>query len=492
MEASIIIPCYNASATIVEAVESALAQTVRKCEVVVVDDGSTDDSFAQLRRYADRIVLLRQANRGACAARNLGLARSRGRWIQFLDADDQLHPQKVERQIAHAQQLSGNTSSICLGEEESGEGFLHEQYQRRLAPARDLVDFVLHGVLATPAPLHRRASLVAVRGFDESLPCAQEYDLHLRLMCAGWHFEQLAETLFIVRRQIGSVSSDSLKVIRQMPRILERTHDILASRGALDPARRRSLAIAMVRAGTRLVEGGEGHLGETLIGRARSLDSWAELHAWTAPWRPLVWALGSVRTRRIYTFLLVPVWTETWLVAVDELYRQRGVSRRGAMVVNGTHYIDLAIEWFGYPLAIEYFDDSTGGGEANAVAYTTHGVLGQRCKGCIKISRTADLDSGMVIRSHRASVVLRDSRPNDLIIAVQGRAAQVFKQVNSTAVNDMYLAQLEDFIDMCQHGKAPLVGLDAGIANIQFVEQMYSARKPLAGDWYGECPSRSV
>lgn len=303
MEVSIIIPCYNASATIVEAVNSALAQSMRNCEVVVVDDGSTDDSAAQLGRFTGRIVLLRQPNRGACAARNLGLAHSRGRWIQFLDADDKLHPQKVERQVAHARHLPEDTSSICLGEEQSGEGFLHEQYQRRLKPTRDLVDFVLHGVLPTPAPLHRRAALEAVGGFDESLPCAQEYDLHLRLMCSGWLFAQLPETLFTVRRQIGSISSDGLKVVRQMPGILIRAHDLLVSRNALNPERQRSLAVAMIRAGTRLVEGGESHLGRDLIDRGKSLDSWAELLAWTRPWRPLVWALGSARTRRVYTFL---------------------------------------------------------------------------------------------------------------------------------------------------------------------------------------------
>jgi len=97
---SILIPAYNAERWIGETLESALAQTWPDKEIIVVDDGSTDGTLAQARHFEDRGVrVIAQANQGAAAARNTALRAARGAWLQFLDADDLLHPSKIERQL---------------------------------------------------------------------------------------------------------------------------------------------------------------------------------------------------------------------------------------------------------------------------------------------------------------------------------------------------------------------------------------------------------
>ncbi len=98
---SIIIPVYNPGPLLDATIQSALAQTWPNLEIVVVDDGSTDDSLARARSYADpRLRIIAQANAGSCAARNTGVRHARGDWLQFLDHDDLLSPDKIARQLA--------------------------------------------------------------------------------------------------------------------------------------------------------------------------------------------------------------------------------------------------------------------------------------------------------------------------------------------------------------------------------------------------------
>jgi glycosyltransferase involved in cell wall biosynthesis len=96
---SVVIPTFNCGRFVTEAVESVLAQTVVPAEVIVIDDGSTDDTPTRLARYAWRVRYVRQSNQGVSEARNHGVRLALGDYIAFLDADDVWHPRKLELQL---------------------------------------------------------------------------------------------------------------------------------------------------------------------------------------------------------------------------------------------------------------------------------------------------------------------------------------------------------------------------------------------------------
>jgi glycosyltransferase involved in cell wall biosynthesis len=109
---SILIPAYNASHWIAETIASALAQTWPRTEIIVVDDGSTDDTLAVAQRLAsDRVCVVSQRNQGAATARNTAFARCQGDYIQWLDADDLLSADKIERQM-HALEMGGSERTL--------------------------------------------------------------------------------------------------------------------------------------------------------------------------------------------------------------------------------------------------------------------------------------------------------------------------------------------------------------------------------------------
>lgn len=107
---SIIVPCYNAEKYVAEAIQSALDQTYPNCEILVIDDGSTDGSLEVIKGFGAQIRWETGPNRGGCAARNRGFELSEGEWIQYLDADDLLDFSKIEIQM---KSLTGRTDMIA-------------------------------------------------------------------------------------------------------------------------------------------------------------------------------------------------------------------------------------------------------------------------------------------------------------------------------------------------------------------------------------------
>jgi glycosyltransferase involved in cell wall biosynthesis len=181
---SIIVPCWNAERFVLAAVLSALSQTYPNVEIIVVDDGSTDASLAALERVRDRITLISTPNRGACAARNTGLEHSSGEFIKFLDADDFLLPEAIERQV-HALGL--------LGDGEFTVGLMYELDQETgvILPQEGAGGhaFGLAGLLVgTPVNscmLYRRGMVEAIGGWRE-LPTRQDFDFFVRMVLAGY------------------------------------------------------------------------------------------------------------------------------------------------------------------------------------------------------------------------------------------------------------------------------------------------------------------
>src|SRR3954465_6548006 len=107
---SIVIPCYNSARFLVETVESALSQTYTPAEIILVDDGSTDGSAELIRSYGHRVKAEFGPNCGGGAARNRGTALARGEFIQYLDADDLLIPDAIEKRVAALQQSTADVA----------------------------------------------------------------------------------------------------------------------------------------------------------------------------------------------------------------------------------------------------------------------------------------------------------------------------------------------------------------------------------------------
>jgi len=242
---SVIIPCYNAARYVGEAIESAIAQTYPHKEVIVIDDGSTDNSLEIIRSYGDQIRWETGANRGGCAARNWGLELARGELIQFLDADDVLKPDKLEQQVPVACIHSSEIVYCDFQTEVIG------QVTQPLLCSRikndDSVIFALETIIHTEAPLYARDTLLQIGGWREDLPCAQDYELNLRLALHGAHFHHLPAVLYTARRRSDSVSSDSVRLLNQLEEIYRETYRFLQDRDALTDARAEALAAGFAR-----------------------------------------------------------------------------------------------------------------------------------------------------------------------------------------------------------------------------------------------------
>ena len=178
---SVIIPAYNRAEFLPEAVESVLGQTYRNFELIVVDDGSTDETPAILRHYGEALRVIHQKNRGPSAARNAGIRVARGEWLSFLDSDDYWLPRKLERQVNFLQ--SHPEARICYTEE------IWYRNGRRVNPAKKHRKFsgwiylrMLPLCIVSPSSvmIHREV-LQEVGLFDEELPAAEDYDLWLRI-----------------------------------------------------------------------------------------------------------------------------------------------------------------------------------------------------------------------------------------------------------------------------------------------------------------------
>ena len=179
---SAVIPTFDNAEMVVEAVRSVLDQTWPRMEVVVVDDGSTDDTLVRLKEFADRIRVVRMEHQGPAVARNAGIRASAGEYIGFLDSDDLWMPEKVDKSMA-ALRATRDPGVVYTGvrirETDTGRSYLLPQYTTSGWMARDL--FLECKGVNTSTLVVKRECLDAVGGFDEEFFRAQDWDLMVRL-----------------------------------------------------------------------------------------------------------------------------------------------------------------------------------------------------------------------------------------------------------------------------------------------------------------------
>jgi teichuronic acid biosynthesis glycosyltransferase TuaG len=184
---SVIIPAFNARETILRALRSVAGQTLKPREVVVVDDGSTDATYEAAREFGAHmegvsLIVIKQENKGAGAARNRALQDLSQTIIAFLDADDEWLPEKLERSLYHMEDggytLVGHNGYIV----EDGKESIIDGARRYHEGASPYVSLYRKGYLDTCTVVARRDALLAAGGFDESLQNAQDFDLWLRVL----------------------------------------------------------------------------------------------------------------------------------------------------------------------------------------------------------------------------------------------------------------------------------------------------------------------
>ena len=216
---SALISTYNRAGFVVEAVRSVLAQTVTDRECIVVDDGSTDDTAARLRaEFGDAITVHAKPNGGAASARNAAVALARGRYLAFLDSDDEWVPDHLQAQLAAFEAEPG--LGLVYGEYHSYEGDrCVGVFPRRRAPSGQAFAGLLAASLVQTSTTMVPAEVTRANGpFNEAYRIGDEYDFFLRLS-ARWPIRFLPRQLVRYRVHGGNISRDPLAFNRDMLRI---------------------------------------------------------------------------------------------------------------------------------------------------------------------------------------------------------------------------------------------------------------------------------
>lgn len=271
---SVVIPMYNRASTIGESVASVLRQTYTDFEVIVVDDGSTDESVQVVESIDDpRMRLVRaDRNRGAAGARNLGSVAATGTWVAFQDSDDEWLPRKLERQLA-VLETSGADAVYCgmlrLGGFAPRPGLRWRlDYVPDLSVGRvggDILRTLLnHSLISTQTLVVRRTTLEQLGGFDTDTTPVEDWELAIRLARLG-AIEVVDEPLVLQRFSTDSITYNVSKRLEAHLRIVDKASDLFAQHPSL-------LARAYYTIAGGYRELGDYAKASDFLGRARRAD----------------------------------------------------------------------------------------------------------------------------------------------------------------------------------------------------------------------------
>jgi glycosyltransferase involved in cell wall biosynthesis len=233
---SVIMPAYNVAPYIGDAIASALAQTVTDFELLVVDDGSTDDTARIAAAWAardPRIRVLRKANGGISSARNHALAHAAGAFIAILDSDDLWEPNYLASQLAtldarpEVDLVTGNAR--YLGSWLDGQLVRPSPDPR---PEPDLAQILTDANAVFIMTVFHRRVYDTIGGFDEALRTNEDYDYWLRAAIAGFRFARNDRPLGRYRRRDDSLSASEVRMLQGALRVNRKMHGLLAERPA--------------------------------------------------------------------------------------------------------------------------------------------------------------------------------------------------------------------------------------------------------------------
>jgi glycosyltransferase involved in cell wall biosynthesis len=274
---SVVIPAYNAAATLDETLRSVRSQTHRALEIIVVDDGSTDDTRAIAERHAaidQRVQVVSQDNAGVAAARNTGWRRARSDLIAFLDADDLCAPTRIERQAQVMQQRGQRVGLVyCWYFRIDSQGLITSVPQGVQFEGDVLDQLCVRNIVGNgSSALIRRQALIDAHGFDSRLRAAgaegcEDYLLYFRV-AERYHFAVVPEPLVGYRQLPNSMCRNRVPMLRSWLIVLE---EIMARH----PDHRDDVNRALRRYGAALA-----HEGLSIAGFKNFPPLWRVLFRW--------------------------------------------------------------------------------------------------------------------------------------------------------------------------------------------------------------------
>ena len=233
---SVVIPCYNSEKHLQETLDSVYSQAYPNVEIICVDNGSSDHTIDLIKKNQaehDNLKLFIEEKRGASRARNLGLKNANGEYIQFLDSDDIITPDKLEKQIQYA--LNNDldvvvSDRIVMDErlEKELESYTFEEIIEKP------LETAITKIIITGNPIYRKAVVESVEGYTPELPMAQDWDFHIKLFLTHPTISYIKGAFLICRQVETSLSSDWIEVSEYSSLVLDKYRKSLLHENVLD------------------------------------------------------------------------------------------------------------------------------------------------------------------------------------------------------------------------------------------------------------------
>ena len=231
-EISVIIPTFNRAKILPKAIDSVLQQTYKDYEIVVIDDGSTDDTKEVLMRYGDKIIYRFQENKGISSARNRGIEIARGRYIALLDSDDYWLPEKLEKQVACFQKNPSYrmVATRCSSFKVDGNFTSSEPKEEIKKKSRSgksgwiYKELFYKNFIRTSSVLIEQECFKKIGTFDETLYCCNDVDMWIRI-AKEYEVGFINDILTVYTDNPKGISNDGLAGRKTYVEVLEKNYD---------------------------------------------------------------------------------------------------------------------------------------------------------------------------------------------------------------------------------------------------------------------------
>lgn len=216
---SVVIPCYNYGDYVAEAIESALNQTQAPLEIIVINDGSTDNSLDVIKKYKDKVQIIDHENQGIIRTKNIGIEKAQGEWIIFLDADDKLEPTYIEETLRYAR--ANNKDVVYTDMQYFGS-------KKKIFEARPYSrGSLLNGNYINNSALHRRSFLQRVGGYKQEMKDGYEdWEINISVAEKGAKFGYIPKPLMLYRQhsQTSQRNDNAIEKAAEIIKIVRSLH----------------------------------------------------------------------------------------------------------------------------------------------------------------------------------------------------------------------------------------------------------------------------